>query len=349
MWALIGTRTTRERKARGQGITVCAVQPDGSLQARQVLGGMVNPSYLVASRDGHLVYTVHGDGNAISLLDFDRGTGRIALRRSFDAQLRNPVHLALDRDERHLLVSSHLTGELVVIALAANGSPQSVVQRVALPGPPGPHRVEQPFSKPHFNPFDPSGRFVVVPDKGLDRIFVFTFDEGQLAPAAEPFVQTREGAGPRGVAFHPREPWMYAVGELDSTVTAYALDSTSGRLVPRQWLTTLPESFTGNSRAAAIAIDPAGRHLYASNRGCDTIEVYAIAATSGLLRHLQSRPSEGRTPRFFTPHPDGHTLYVLNEDSDTIVQIAIDPVRGELGGTRAVLPCASPVCLVFVG
>ena len=77
MWALIGTRTTRERKARGQGITVCAVQPDGSLQARQVLGGMVNPSYLVASRDGHLVYTVHGDGNAISLLDFDRGTGRI--------------------------------------------------------------------------------------------------------------------------------------------------------------------------------------------------------------------------------------------------------------------------------
>jgi 6-phosphogluconolactonase len=234
-----------------------------------------------------------------------------------------------------------------VLPVHDDGRLGAVVQRVGLPGEPGPHRLEQPFSKPHFNPFDPRGRFVVVPDKGLDRIFVFRFEHGRLEPAAQPCVHTREGAGPRQVAFHPNGCWLYAVNELDSTAAVYSFDVDTGALAPVQWVPLLPDTYMGNSRAAGIVVSGDGRVLYASNRGCDTIEIFAIDETTGRLTHLQSRSAEGRTPRFFTLHPHGAALYALNEDSDMIVTIAVEPRQGTLGATRATMNCGSPVCMIF--
>ncbi len=194
---------------------------------------------------------------------------------------------------------------------------------------------------------DRRSQFIAVPDKGLDRIFVFRFEDGRLAPAAQPCVHTREGAGPRHVAFHPGGGWLYAINELDSTVAAYAFDGRTGALAPLQWVPLLPDTYMGNSRAAGIVVSGDGRTLYASNRGCDTIEVFAVDQATGRLTHLQSRSAEGRTPRFFTLHPDGTVLYVLNEDSDSVVTIAVESQRGMLGATRATMGCGSPVCMVF--
>jgi 6-phosphogluconolactonase len=186
-----------------------------------------------------------------------------------------------------------------------------------------------------------------VPDKGLDRLFVFRFDDGRLTPAAPPHADTREGAGPRHVAFHPSAPWLYAVNELDSTVTAYRFDATTGALAPLQWLPLLPDTFTGNSRAAEIEVSADGCTLYASNRGCDTIEVFAIDAHSGRLEHRQSCATLGRTPRCFALHPAGDYLYAHNEDSDSIVTLRVDPADGRLAPTGAALASGSPVCMVF--
>jgi 6-phosphogluconolactonase (cycloisomerase 2 family) len=347
MLAFIGSRTTRERNARGEGITVCRVGDDGLLSPVQVVGGLENPSYLALNRRGDRLYTVHGDGDACSVLAIDPITSELRLLHTRHCGVRNPVHLALAPQEQHLVVSSHLTGELVVVQVHEDGRLGAVEQRVALPGEPGPHRVEQPFSKPHFNSFDPTGRFVVVPDKGLDRIFVFRLEGGRLSPAAVPFVPTREGAGPRTVAFHPTGRHLFAVNELDSTVMAYRFDATSGALTPRQWLPLLADTYTGNSRAAGIAISDDGRHLYASNRGCDTIEVFAIDPDRGRLTHRGSRTTEGRTPRFFALHPDGRALYALNEDSDAIVVVERNAVDGSLGRTLGSVHFGSPVCLVF--
>ncbi|MEN9539223.1 MAG: hypothetical protein RLZZ126_1458 [Pseudomonadota bacterium] len=351
MWAYIGSRTTRERQARGEGITVCRVQQNGSLQPIQIVGGLVNPSYLVRNQAGDRLYTVHGDGDACSVLAVDPSSGELRLLQTLACGLRNPVHLALDLQESRLIVASHLSGEVVVLPLDGDGMLQPAVQRVALPGDPGPHRKEQPFSKPHFNLLDPSGRFVVVPDKGLDRIFVFRVESGatgcQLVPASVPVVQAREGAGPRNVVFHPSGNWMAAINELDSTVAAYRFDAATGALTPLQWLPTLPDHFMGNSRAAGIAISAHGHHLYVSNRGFDSIEVFALAPDTGRLQHVQSRHSEGRTPRFFALHPAGHCLYVHNEDSDTVVVMTLDPASGLLGQTISSLAVGSPVCMVF--
>jgi 6-phosphogluconolactonase len=348
MYAYVGSRTTRERKARGEGISVYRVDAaSGALSLVQVLGDLVNPSYLALSKNGSFLYTVHGDQSEVSAFRVDRDSGRLALLNQQSTEGRNPVHLALTRDERHLIVTNHLGASVVVLPVAADGALGAVQQTLPFAGPLGPHRIEQQQAKPHFNLLDPSGRFVIVPDKGLDRVFGFRIDGGELRPAAPPFVQAREGAGPRSLVFHPGRPLAYVVNELDSTVTTCAFDAETGALQPLQIVPTLPARFTGNSRAAGITIDAAGRTLYASNRGHDSIAVFRIDAHTGLLDFVAAEGSGGRTPRFITLSPDGRVLYALNEDSDNIVTFEVDAASGGLRAAGPITACGSPVCMVF--
>jgi 6-phosphogluconolactonase (cycloisomerase 2 family) len=293
------------------------------------------------------LYAVHGDGEEISAFQVDTLTGKISWLNRQSTQGKNPVHLALDPTERFVVVSNHITSSLAVLPLEADGRLGPLVQRVDLTGEPGPHRKEQPFSKPHFNPFDPSGRFVVVPDKGLDKTWVFAFNEGRLAPSLFPETLAREASGPRHIAFHPAQPWAYVANELDSTVTACHWDSSSGRLQPFQIVSGMADSFVGNSRASEIEVDRSGKCLYYSNRGEDTIAVFSIDPAHGRLSLIQSQPSLGKTPRFFALSPQGRWLYALNEDSDTIVVFEVDTLTGMLRATDLAYACGSPVCLVF--
>lgn len=347
IFAYVGSRTTRERNARGEGIGVFLVDPaTGQLRRTQTAGDLVNPSYLTLSPGGRHLYCVHGDRSEVSAFRVDPASGQLGLIHQQSTQGRNPVHLALAPDGRHLVVCNHLGSSLAVLPIADNGALQPVSQLVAIEGPVGPHRIEQTQAKPHFNPFDTSGRWVIVPDKGLDRIFSYRFEGGALAAAAAPFVQTREGAGPRSAVFHPRKPLAYVVNELDSTLTTYRFDAASGALAPLHLIPTLPATFTGNSRAAGIAIDADGRYLYTSNRGHDSIAGFRLDAATGLPTFVDAVPTLGRTPRFFTLSPDGRLLFALNEDSDSIVAFDVD-ADGALTSPRQVAAFGSPVCMVF--
>jgi len=348
MYAYVGSRTTRERNARGEGISIFEVDArGGTLALVDVVRDLVNPSFLALSANGEFLYTVHGDRSEVSAFKVDRATGRLAFINRESTEGRNPVHLALDPSGRHLVVSNHIGASLAVLPVNADGSLAPLSQLVTLEGPIGPHRVEQQQAKPHFNPFDPTGRFVAVPDKGLDRVFIFRFEDGRLSPAPVPFASTRESAGPRHLCFHPKTPFAYVVNELDSTVTSYRFTPATGALAPFQVLSALPQEFTGNSRASEIQIDAQGRFLYASNRGCDSIAVFRVDAATGRVEFLGAQPSEGKTPRFFTLTPDGRFMFVLNEDSDAIVTLAVNPDNGTLVPTGARTPCGSPVCMVF--
>jgi 6-phosphogluconolactonase len=348
MYAYVGSRTTRERNARGEGISVYrADEPGGALSLVQVVGDLVNPSYLALSNRGTHLYTVHGDQSDVSAFRVDRDTGALSFLNRQSTEGRNPVHLALAPDGRALIVTNHIGASVALLSIAADGSLGAVQQLLPFAGPLGPHRIEQQQAKPHFNLLDPSGRFVIVPDKGLDRVFGFRLQGSQLLPAASPFVQAREGAGPRSLVFHPSRPFAYVVNELDSTVTTYGFDAETGALMPLQIVPTLPSGFAGNSRAAGITIDATGHTLYASNRGHDSIAVFRVDARNGLLDFVTADSSGGRTPRFITLSPDGRVLYVLNEDSDTIVGFAVDAATGGLGAAGPAIACGSPVCMVF--
>lgn len=348
MFAYVGSRTTRERNARGDGISVFHCDSaTGALELVQVHGDLVNPSFLALNKAGDRLYAVHGDCEEISSFVVDPSTGRIEFLNRQSTQGKNPVHLALDPTERFVVVSNHITSSLAVLEIQTNGAIGALTQLIKLEGEPGPHRKEQPFPKPHFNPFDPSGQFVVVPDKGLDKTFVFRFEAGQLRPAGFPAASGREASGPRHLAFHPHQPWAFIANELDSTVTACRFDPSSGQLSPFQIISGLADTFVGNSRSSEIEVDRAGRILYVSNRGEDTIGVFKIDQGNGRLSLIQSQPSAGKTPRFFVLSKDGRWLYVLNEDSDSIVAFSVDPDSGKLRPTEHQYQCGSPVCMVF--
>lgn len=348
MFAYVGSRTTRERNARGEGISVFRVdQETGGLELVQVVRDLVNPSFVALDKAGLHLYTVHGDLQDISAFRIERATGRLEFVNRQRTGGTNPVHLAIDPSGRHIVVSNHLGSSLAVLPIRADGSLGELQQLVTLEGPLGPHRVEQKLPKPHFNPFDPSGNFVVVPDKGLDRTFVFRFADGRLEPADPPATVAREGAGPRHIAFAPRLGMAYVVNELDSTVTAYRYDSRTGTLAPRQVMSTLPDTFTGNSRAAGIQVDAEERFVYASNRGHDSVAVFRIDPATGLLAFTGADSTGGKTPRFFTLTPNGRFLFALNEDSDTIAAFAVDGTTGRLRPTGCTVQSGSPVCMVF--
>jgi 6-phosphogluconolactonase len=353
-FAYTGCRTTRERNARGDGINVYRVDAaTGRWQHIQLLTDLVNPSFLTLDAAKRTLYTVHGDSSEVSSFRIDPETGRISKLNRQSTRGKNPVHLAIDPTGRFMVIPNHVTTEsmkssLVVLPIREDGSLGEVVDLVELKGKIGPHRVEQPFAKPHQTEFDPSGRFIVVPDKGLDVVWTFRLDEaGKLHPAEPPFVPARETSGPRHIAFHKQRPFTYVVNELDSTVTSYRYDQASGKLDPFQIVSSLPERSTGNSRASEIAVSPDGRFVYASNRGFDSVAIFAVDPANGGLRPVDYQQSQGKTPRFFAIDPTGRFMFVANEDSDTIATYAIDAETGKLSATGDVVKTGSPVCIVF--
>lgn len=349
IFAYVGARTTRERNARGDGLNVYRLPVGPGAWAHvQRLGDLVNPSFLAFDRSRRYLYAVHGDRSEISAFAIDRATGRLAPLGGQSTAGRNPVHLAVDPTNRFVVVANHLTSTLALLPRNDDGTLGAVRQLVSLEGAVGPHRIEQPFAKPHQVEFDPSGRFIAVPDKGLDGIFVHRLDAAAGRLEQVSFVAAREGAGPRHIAFHPDGRHAYVINELDSTVAAYRFDAAAGRLAPFQIVSALPDTFTGNSRAAELAVTADGRFVLASNRGFDSIAVFAVDGASGRLSPVGWQASGGSTPRFFALADGDRRIFVANEDSDTIVGFTIDSISGALKPNGIATSVGSPTCILFL-
>jgi 6-phosphogluconolactonase len=349
-FAYVGSRTTRERNARGDGINVYREDAaTGRWTHLQLVSGLANPSYLAFDRTQQFLYAVHGDLSDISAFRIEPATGKLTFINSAGTFGKNPVHLAVDPTNRFIVIANHISSTVVLLARRSDGSVGGLADEITLRGQTGPHRIEQPFAKPHQVEFDPSGRFVIVPDKGLDQVFTLRIDAsaGKLARVDTGTPRSRDGSGPRHVAFHPTRSFAYVVGELDSTVTAYHFEPTTGQLTPFQVVPTLPDTFVGNSRAAEVAVSRDGRFLYASNRGHDSVAAFSISQNDGRLTSARWTSSQGKTPRFFAMDPAGRFLFVANEDSDNIVPFRVGEQDGGLSASGAVVRSGSPVCIVF--
>jgi 6-phosphogluconolactonase len=345
----VGCRTTQERNARGKGINVYRVNAEsGKWSHLQLLGGLTNPSFLAFDKPKRFLYCVHGDFDEVSA--FSVGSdGLLSFVNRQKSGGTNPVHLCVDPEGKYLVVANYATGSIATLPIQADGSLAALRDLVQLPGVPGPHRTEQTSSHPHQVAFSRDGKFIVVPDKGLDRIFVLELNThyGTLVISDVNTVTTRSGAGPRHVAFSPILDFLYVVNELDSTVTTYCWRSSPPKLHPLERISTLPNSFTSNNTGAEIAIHPSARYLYCSNRGHDSIATFAISSDGASLSPLDWQLSQGEQPRFFALDPSGSILYAANEASDSIVPFRINSENGTLQAPGYVLETGSPVCIVF--
>lgn len=351
IFAYVGSFTSAQRRARGEGISVFSMNPaTGAWTHVQTLGDLVNPSFLVTSRDGRFLYSVHGDGDYATAFAIDPATGRIRLLNRGATGGRNGVRQAIDPSGKWLVVANYASGSVAVLPIRPDGSLGDHAQLVSLPGDPGPHRREQPSSEPHDVVFDPSGKYVVIPDKGVDRVFVFSFDQsnGALTPAGNNgFVASRSGAGPRHMAFHPTRPVAWVLNELDSTVATYSWAAGNGTLTAQQVITTLPTDFTGNSTCSEIAVSADGRFVHVSNRGHDTVTTFAARAENGLLGTPAWTRTQGPVPRFIGLAPGGRFLYAANEQGDTILPFRVEGTGGRLTQAGPAILCKSPVTIAF--
>ncbi len=352
--ACVGCLTTEKRQGTGDGISIFRV--DGQTGAWKRIGQagpLVNPSWLLANRAGTMLYALHADQDYASSFAIDRSSGQLVPMGQAKTGGVNGVSAKLDAAEKFMVMANYGSGQVCVLPVMADGALGDAVQVIDLPGQPRQfHRVgHQEKSQPHDIVFDPTGRFVVVPDKGLDRVFVFKFNArtGHLSPAGKGgFVDARDGAGPRHVAFHPRLPVAWVLNELDSTLTTYAWNGKSGTLRPLEVTLTLPGDYTAGNQTSEIEFVARTNTLYVSNRGHNSLTVFRVNRTTGHPSLIGWQGTLGKGPRFFDLDPAGRFLYAANLRSHAIRRFAVDPRSGALTPAGRAAATPSPCAIAFV-
>ena len=347
--AYVGCRTTKERNGRGRGIVMYEVPSTGPWIQRDVAGAGENPSFLCLHPDGRFHYTVHGDREAVSAFAVRGSDGQLARLGTWPVEGRNPVHLTFSPNGKWLLVACYASGNVSCLPVWHDGRLGPVAQTLRLTGLPGPLAQHQTGSHPHQLVFDPSGHWLLVPDKGGDCVHVLTMDgeSGELQVASS--ATFPPDSGPRHLVFNDAGFRAYLACELSSEVCFCHFDQATGQLAVVQTMSTVPIGFASPNSAAGIALAEEGQTLHVSNRGHDSIAGFNIDASTGELAATGHARTSGRTPRFITTAPHGGGVIAANEDSDNIVAVPSPQPRSAQPAlsVSTLAHTGSPVCIVF--
>ncbi|MGA8490753.1 MAG: lactonase family protein, partial [Terriglobales bacterium] len=315
----------------------------------------VQPSFLAVDSSGRFLYAVNETDTyngqptgAVSAFAIQPETGKLSLLNQVSSRGGGPAHITLDQTGKYASVANYDAGNVAVFVVLKDGRLGEVTSFVQHKGSSvNPERQKGPHA--HAIALSPDDRFAVIADLGLDQLLVYPFDAAKGTLGTKPqIVKASPGAGPRHLVFSSDGRFLYVINEMQSSVVAYSYDASTGALHELQTISALPKGFSGENTAAEIEIDPSGKFLFASNRGDDSIAVFAIDSHTGLLTHVETDPTVGKTPRNFAIDPTGSWLLAANQDSDNIVIFHIDRETGHLKPTGDVLQAASPVCLKFV-
>jgi 6-phosphogluconolactonase len=345
---------------RGKGKGIYAYRLDeaaGALVPVGITEDVRNSSYLAFDPSRKFLYCVNEfkeyqgkASGAVSAYRIDHESGTLTYLNTVASHGTDPCALMVDRTGRCVIVANFASGSVAVLPLAADGSlgeASCVIQHEGSSV--DPQRQKGPHA--HAVEIDAANRYVFVPDLGCDKVMIYQLDpaKGILTPNAnQPSLATKPGAGPRQLALHPHGRFAYLINELDSTMTACAYDAANGMLRPLQTLSTLPEGFTGQSTCAEVQVAPSGRFLYGSNRGHDSIVIYALDPDTGMMSLVGHESTRGHIPRNFTLSRNGDFLAAANQDSNNVVMFRVDPAKGTLQPTGNVVDPGTPICVKFL-
>ncbi len=327
----------------------------GELTPAGVTAGVDNPSFLAIHPDLHTLYAVNEvmefegqPGGALSAFQIDPTDGNLTFLNQQPTHGGAPCYVSVEADGNVVLVANYGSGNLATYLVQPDGSLSAPADRVQHVGSgPDPRRQEGPHA--HSINMTPDNRFAVAADLGLDKVLIYKLDSatGTLDPHDPPFAEVPGGQGPRHFAFHPNGHFFYVINEMGSTVTAFAFDGDRTAFTPLQTISTLPVGWEGRTSCADIHLSPSGRFLYGSDRGHDSIAIFAVDPIHGTLTALGHTPTGGRTPRNFAIDPTGSFLLAANQDTGSIVVFGIDREHGTLDPTGMEASVPMPVCLTF--
>ena len=327
----------------------------GEVAALGLAAETVNPSFLVVHPNGRFLYAVNEVGNykgpnsgGVSAFSIDHATGKLTLLNQVASRGADPCYITVDRTGNYVLVANYTGGSVAVFPVLSDGKLGEASAFVQHTGHgTNPQRQEGPHA--HSINMSPDNRFAYVDDLGLDELVVYKFDatKGTLTPNNPPFAKFDPGSGPRHFALAPNGKFAYVVAEMKSTVNVFSSNSKTGTFLPVETISSLPKDFAGENDDAEVEIAPSGKFLYASNRGHDSIAVFAIDQNKGTLTPVEYASTKGKTPRSFEIDPTGKFLFAENQKSGNIVIFSIDQKTGRLTPTGKVLDVVSPVCGKF--
>ncbi|AYY59569.1 lactonase family protein [Burkholderia multivorans] len=319
----------------------------------------VNPSYLLPSRDGRVVYAVNelpGDNGpatqrgGISAFRFDAKTGALTFIDRVSSEGNDPCYLSLSPDGKYLVTANYSVaadpgGSFALFPVRDDGGVAPAVLSVHHEGK-GPVRGRQDNAHVHSTVFSPDGRYLFVQDLGLDKIYGYRYtvdgSRGLISPTDTRYTPVKAGAGPRHLVFSADGRFAYVTSELNASVEVFGYHD--GKLTPIETVSMIAPGFRGKVGGGAIHLSPDGRFLYVSNRGdANEIVIYAVNQADGRLKTVGRQSSLGRTPREFLIDPTGKWLIVGNQDSDTFYVFGRDVGSGQLAANPRKVAVGKPV------
>jgi 6-phosphogluconolactonase len=326
-----------------------------------------SPSCLALNRSGTRLYSANetdrvGDDKegTVSAFAINRTDRKLELLSTIPSGGAGPTFVSVHPSGRFVLVANYFGGSVAVLPILADGRLGAATDIKQDAGKVGPTRAKSAppgsfaFSghdrtHAHMIQADPSGRFVLHVDLGLDRILVWKFDEqkGVLTPSETPAVSLPAGDGPRHFCFHPDGRWLYVIQEEASTIVLFDYDAATGRLASRQTISTLPPRFAGTNFGSEIMVSADGRFVYAGNRLHDTIGIFSIGP-NGTLTFAGEEWTRGSYPRSFNIDPTGRFFYCCNQRGDNITVFRVDPETGGLTFTGHYAAVGNPSSIVFL-
>jgi 6-phosphogluconolactonase (cycloisomerase 2 family) len=365
----------------GRGIHLFTVdRTTGVLTPRGVYESGTSPSCLVLNTAGSRLYSTNetdrvGEGHegTVSAFAINRADGQLKLLNTVPSGGAGPTYASVHPSGRFLLVANYFGGSVAVLPIRPDGGLSvatdvkvdagTIGPRKATNAPPGSFAFSgHDHTHAHMIQADPAGRFVLHVDLGLDRIFVWKFDDakGVLIPNDPAAVELPPGDGPRHFCFHPNGRWLYSLQEEGSNIVLFDYEARQGRLAARQTISTLPPGFAGSNFCSEILVSaedrlgsPNATHrvwepfLYAGNRLHDSIAIFSLGA-NGTLTYVGEQWSHGNYPRSFNFDPTGRFLYCCNQRGDNLAVFRVDRQTGGLTFTGHYTPVGNPSIIVFL-
>jgi 6-phosphogluconolactonase len=344
----------------------------GEVSEPELAAEIANPSFLTVHPNHRFLYAVSEDplslgpprdhASYVSAYAIDSATGRLRLLNTIPTGGTSTCYLSMDKTGKFVLLANFGSGSISVVRVNDDGSLGQQTAFVQHLGHGSPDVPVQSGPHPHTILVSPDNRYVIVSDLGVDKVFIYRFDEttGMLSPLDPPFAAVEPGGGPRRFLFDPSGGFGYQLNELGSTLITFAWDPAQGRLTQLQEVSIAPPRL--RNAGAELQISANQKYLYASNRLSrfndkdpskidrlpGTISVFAIDPEKHTLSEIRQVPSGGIMPRNFAIDPTGQYLFALNQVSNNVVQFKIDPATGMLSRMGRELKVDTPVCLQFV-
>lgn len=341
----VGAYTSNEK----EGIAIYKFDAsDGSLEYQSTASGITNPSYLAIHPGKKLLLAV----NEIGDYEGAKSGAISSFKISSDGSLKfisqvgtgggAPCYVSVDSESNYALVANYSGGNVGILPINVDGVLEELSELEQHVGS-GPNHNRQ--REPHAHAFvlDPTEKFGLAVDLGMDRVISYRINKNEIDKRNE--FKADPGAGPRHLTFHPNGKFVFIINELNSTISSCSYDDDTGALTHIMTVNTLPEDYSGENSCADIHVSGDGKYLYGSNRGHDSIVVFYIDEDSGHIQYRSHHSVEGQTPRNFMIDPTDRYLLVANQNSNNIVVFQRDSESGELISTGVHTSTSKPVCL----